>query len=359
MCTVLSYIDANGNAYTGRTNEYPGMQPDELTYYPAGTLIQSQTPLGRPGVSFRTKYAIFGATLKGMVANARQDTLHEAMNDQGLSITANAFTENGEAKVTAPDDCVLSAADFGTWALGNFKNVREVKEAVQNKVVDIWLPRVPSMWNLITPVHYALFDQSGEGIVVEFPDGVPTVYDNEVGVLTNDPPFPWHLKNMNNYAGLTNIDKNSGQFNRLVVKSPDSGSALASLPSINISAGRFVKAAFYSNFAAKAKDSKEAIQTLSHIMNNFDRPQNITIDEAGSTGKGESVATQGATSEVTYFTVLTDLTQRHFYIRTIKSINYTRFDITDLSQLQSTKVISFEQLNLNECLDGTKMFLNN
>ena len=36
MCTALTYKDANENLYVGRTNEYPGMLPDELTYYPVG-----------------------------------------------------------------------------------------------------------------------------------------------------------------------------------------------------------------------------------------------------------------------------------------------------------------------------------
>ena len=28
------------------------------------------------------------------------------------------------------------------------------------------------------------------------------VYDNPVGVLTNDPMFPWHLTNLCQYVGL-------------------------------------------------------------------------------------------------------------------------------------------------------------
>ena len=357
MCTVLSYIDANGNAYTGRTNEYPGMQPDELTYFPCGTKIVSQMPDGKPGYSFVTKYAIFGATLKGMVPNALQDTLHEAVNDQGLSITVNAFMENGEHQITDSARNVISIVDFGTWVLGNFKTVLEVKSAIEKSEVTIWLPRIASMWNLLAPVHFALFDTTGQGIVVEFPDGKPTVYMNDVGVLTNDPAFPWHLKNLNNFAGLTNIDKNKGQFNRLTVTSPDSGNALASLPSTNISAGRFVKAAYYSHFAAKAQSKEEAIQTLSHIMNNFDRPKNITIDEAGSAGKGEAIASASDTSEVTFFTVLIDLSQREFFIRTIKSINYTKFDLKKLDKITAVTVVSFDALSLNTSFDGTHLLM--
>ena len=84
-----------------------------------------------------------------------------------------------------------------------------------------------------------------------------------------------------------------------------------------MSADRFVKAAYYSNFAEKAQSPDGAILTLSHMMNNFDRPLGISIDEPNSAGIGESIASKNATSEVTYFTALRDLSQNHFYLRPI------------------------------------------
>jgi penicillin V acylase-like amidase (Ntn superfamily) len=349
------YQDANGNAYQARTNEYPGFQPDELTYYPVGTRIESSTPEGKQGVTFNTKYAILGATLKGMTPNAKQDTFHEAVNDQGMSFSANAFTYNEAGKITVPADKVLSAMDFGAWSLGSFKNVRELKQAIERKDIEVWLPPIASMWNLHAPIHFAYWDRSGEGIVVEFTGGKIVAYDNLVGAMTNDPPFPWHLDNLKNYAGLTNKDKNAGQFSKLKVSAPDSGGALASLPSSNMSPDRFVKAAFYVNYAKKAKTSEEAVQTLSHVINNFDRPLDITIDEPGGSG-GEAVASKQPTSEATYFTVMNDLSQSHFYIRTIKMINFVRFDLKKMSGIKSVKTVSFAALNSSSGFDGTELF---
>lgn len=356
-CTVLSYRDALGNVYTGRTNEYAGMQPDELTYYPVGTRIESMTPDGRQGITFQTKYAIVGATLKGLVPGAKQDTLHEAVNDQGMSFTVNAFTENSQPRLTLPADKVMSVLDFGAWALGNFKDTRELKQALARNEIEVWLPAIQSMWNLLAPVHFALFDRNGDGIVVEFSEGRIDTYENTAGVMTNDPAYPWHLKNLNNFAGLTNIDKNAGQFNRQKVAAPDSGGALRSLPASNLSPDRFVKAAYYSTYAAKAKTPDEAVQTLSHIMNNFDRPVGITIDEPGTGGKGESASSKQASSEATWFTVMNDLARGHFYIRTIRMINFVRIDIGKLSGLKNTKVVSFDALSRHQGLDGTDLFL--
>ena len=356
-CTVLMYRDANGNVYTGRTLEYAGMLPDELTYYPVGTRIESMAPDGRPGVTFQTKHAIVGATAKGLVPGAKQDALLEAVNDQGMSFTVNAFTDNSQPRLTLPADKVMSVLDFGAWALGNFRNTGEVKQALGRKEIEVWLPAIQIMWNMLAPFHFALFDRSGDGIVVEFSDGRINVYDNTAGVMTNDPPYPWHLKNLNNFAGLTNVDKNTGQFGRQKVAAFDAGGALRGLPASNLSPDRFVKAAYYSTYAAKAKTPEEAIQTLSHVMNNFDRPVGITIDEPGTGGKGESASQTRTTSEATWFTVMNDLARGQFYIRTIRMINYVRIDIGRLSGLKSVKVVSFDALNQHQGLDGTGLFL--
>lgn len=66
-------------------------KPDEPTYYPAGSTIESVTPDGKEGLAFNTRHAILGVTLKGMVPNARQDALHEGVNDQCMTFTVNAF----------------------------------------------------------------------------------------------------------------------------------------------------------------------------------------------------------------------------------------------------------------------------
>ena len=69
--------------------------------------------------------------------------------------------------ITMPADKVMSVLDFGTWALGNFKTTDEVKQALERGEVDIWLPHIESMWSLLAPVHFALYDRSGGAIVIE------------------------------------------------------------------------------------------------------------------------------------------------------------------------------------------------
>lgn len=357
-CTAMAVKDINGNIYQARSNEFVGQQPDALTYYPPGTRIESVTPEGKQGKTFNTKFAIFGATLKGMTPNAKQETIHEAVNDQGMSLTTNAFMGNKSPVITAAPDKVLSVIDFGAWALGSFQNVDQVKLALKNKEVDLWLPTMATMGNQIAPLHFAMYDKKGGSIVIEFANGIE-VYDNPSYVMTNDPPLPWHLQNLNDYADLTNIDKNSQRFNNFEAKAGSGGIALRGLPSNQLSSGRFVKAAYYSNFARKAKTPEQAIFTLGHIMNNFDRPLDISVDEpVKGTFSTVFSTTAGVGSESTYFTVLNDLSQNHFYIRTIDSLNFIKFDIKKMSDLKQTKVVKFKTINSVAKVDATALFLN-
>jgi penicillin V acylase-like amidase (Ntn superfamily) len=101
---------------------------------------------------------------------------------------------------------------------------------------------------------------------------------------------------------------------------------LAGLPSSKISPDRFVKAGYYVNDTKKAKAPEEAIQALSHATNNFDRPLDITMDAPGAAG-GDSVILKFPTSDATYCTVMNDFSRGHFYVRTIKLINWLRFDM--------------------------------
>lgn len=357
-CTVLAIKDANGNVYQARTNEFAGQQPDDVTFWPAGTRMESATPDGRQGKTFNTKYGILAVTLKKLVPGAKQDSIHEGVNDQGMTITTNAMINDLPLVVSTSPDKILAVTDLGVWALGNYQNVTEVKQAIENKEVEFWLPQIPSMANFKAPVHFALYDKVGGNIVIEFAGGKTAVYDNPAYVMTNDPPLPWHLTNLNNYAYLSNIDKNTGQFNSLKVAASDSGGNMAGLPGLETSVGRFVKAAYYSNFVQKAKTPDQAVKTLSHVINNFDRPIDISADKPGTASKAEAFAANKLSSESTYFTVMNDLSRNYFYLRTINSINFAKFDVRKLSSsVKQTTVITFATVNNFSSLDATELFL--
>lgn len=88
----------------------------------------------------------------------------------------------------------------------------------------------------------------------------------------------------------------------------------------------------------------------------LNRPVGITIDEPGHGSKGENIGAKVATSEVTYYTVLRDLNQNHYYIRQITMMNFVKFDLSKLTSIKSVKVVSFDALSKYTGWDGADLF---
>ena len=337
-CTALMVTDVNGKGYYARTMELPYTLPipSSLTYIPAATKVESATPSGSIGMTFNTKYSILGMT-GALVKGTKLPLLLDGMNDQGLSFSANAMIPSSAPPVGNNPAKIMSTNDFGTWILGNHKTVAEVKAAMLNSDTEYWLPPTAFLGNLALPLHYAIFDKAGNGLVIEFVNNKKNVYDNPVGVMTNLPEFPWHLTNLNNYT-FTNVNKNSGQLGKLQLQTADAGIALTALPSSQTATGRFVKGAFYSNYVQKGKTPDEAVNLLAHIINNFDRPNELTVDPAGSSGDGGKAKT--TSSEVTQWTVMGDLSRNRFYVKSINAMNWAMIDMAKLKNITQMKSVS-------------------
>jgi penicillin V acylase-like amidase (Ntn superfamily) len=350
-CTTILVTDASGRAYHGRTLEYSSLLPMDMTYFPAGTKVVSSAPSGEAGLTFDTKYPILGMSFQ-VVSSAKQVAFAEGINDQGVSFSANWLTGTDSPVVGKDAARILAASDFGAWVLGNFKTVEEVKEAMRNGQTEFWVPVSPLDPEAPLPLHYAINDKSGNSIVVEFTDGKVNIYDNPVGVMTNGPFFPWHLTNLQNYT-FSNVDKDTAQLGKLKIATQDGGIALSALPSAETSQGRFVKAAFYANYVRKAKTPDEAIVTLAHLMNNFDRPYDLTVDEAGGTGDG--VRSSSTSSEVTIWTTLQDLSRNLLYFRSIEAMNWAVIDMGKLKDVKQIKTVSTSDVD-KAGADSFKLF---
>ncbi len=355
-CTALLMRDNQNNPYAGRTMELTVDLPYLVTSFPSGHEFSSIAD-DHPALEFKSKYNIFAITMP----NGSLDDLKivEGMNEKGLTYSVLAYAAaSGPADKSAKNRKMLSAIDLGAWVLSQFETTDEVKEALAHKTV--LLTRLAPLHGIITPFHFVLHDRAGKSIVIEFSNEKQNIYDNPVHVMTNGPDFQWHLTNMNNYSFLTNLDQSTGKIGDLELAQPDSGIATAGLPSSNTSVGRFVRAAYYANFAERVSPDK-AIKVLAHVMNNFDRPRAISIDSKSSAGlQFDGINTDDGfdyKTEYTCWTVLGDLNQNQFYIRTYDSINFIRFDLAKLFAQSEMKVMPLDAIAKAETLDVTDLLL--
>lgn len=347
-CTSLTYFDAQGNAYHGRTMELGQDFPYQLVYLPAGQTLQSVVN-NTPGLTYTTQYALFVVTMPDRIPTAEAPLtpadlkVIEGINEAGLSFNLNAYPSVGGAQQQIDlTQAMLSVADLGSWALGCFGTVAAVKAALAEQPVV--LTSLDILKGAAAPFHYLLSDRTGASIVIEFHEGHMTVYDNPVGVMTNGPRFDWHLTNLSNYTYLSNVDQSTNTFGSLTVNQPDSGIATVGLPSSSTSVGRFIRAVYYTQYTEKATDPDAAVLALSHIMNTFDRPKGATTDPRTDGGGEGGVLSEGDT-EYTPWMILSDLSRARVFLRTYNGLNYTLFDLKQMAQTKAIKVMPLAHLD--------------
>lgn len=338
-CSSLAILDKNNNVYQGRTLELTADIPSWVTFYPKNTQFQKKAPNGENGINYHSKYEILAISTE-IYFDGDDHNILQGLNSEGLSFSANMITQAELSPINPENyDKSIPVTAIGEWALANFSTVDEVQKAVESGY--FWAPVLKNFGNLQSPLHYAFYDKKGGSIVVEALNGKLHVYQNPTRAMTNGPDFSWHLTNLNNYTQLTNIDRSSAVLGNINVIQPDSGIATSDLPSSDTSVGRFIRAVYYSSYAPKADSTQEAMNTLAHIMNRFDRTKNITADVMG-----ESQSTSKTLqTEYTVWTSLSDLTNGTMQVRGYNDINYSEYSI---SQFKDSNKPVFEMINVKK-----------
>ena len=321
-CTSLKINDIQGNTYHGRTLEFEEDLPSNVEYHPVGSQFTHKAPDGKTdGLSYTSAYELLWVSAP---SDYSFDVPMEGVNSAGLSASLNMKSDSELPELpTEQYGSSLHWVFLLEWALSNCGSIVDIK----NKIADI------SLWSVGTPsvdpsYHFVFYDTTGASLVVEVSGKKVHVIDNPTGVMTNGPEFAWHLTNLNNYTHLNNTDVNTSTMGGMNLKQPDTGISAAALPSSDTSVDRFVRAVFYTSFVQKSDNSDKSIIELSHIMNKFDRPKNMT-----GSFKGDKFST-----EFTVWTTLTDIQNKELYIRTYDSLNYQKFSMKELAK-EGKKVI--------------------
>lgn len=142
--------------------------------------------------------------------------------------------------------------------------------------------------------------------MLEFIDGEPRFYDNEVGVLTNSPDFPWQITNLNNYVNLHPGNAEAQRIGNVRIFPFGAGSGFLGIPGDVTPPSRFVRIAFYKATAPACETGLDAVLQSFHILNNFDIPIGIEHPE----GHAPDIPS------ATQWTSAIDLANRRLYYKT-------------------------------------------
>lgn len=201
----------------------------------------------------------------------------EATNEKGLSMAGLYFPSN--AYFFNPNDTKLNLTPYELipYFLGLYESVSEIKE----ELLRLNITNIPFSSDLpITELHWMISDKK-ECIVIEQTKEELKVYENKVGVLTNNPPFNYHLENINNYINLTSYYAENRFSNKVDIKSYGQGMGAIGLPGDPSPSSRFVRAAFNKLNSVCNDDEESSVSQFFHILDSvsFVRGTVITKEE--------------------------------------------------------------------------------
>ncbi len=278
-CTDFLLTDRNGDCVVGRSMEFAPDLKSEI-FVQAGRGQNCQSMIGqKKAFSWQQKYAILGINVFG-----NNQFVVDGMNGQGLSVEYLWFPGAKYPElVPGKMNNTINLYDVGSWLLGTCATVAEVEAKL--KGVFVFAPGF-SGGDLsgVLPLHLSIHDRKGNSLVVEFIDGQMKIMRNKVGVLTNSPSFDWHVTNLNNYVGLSGMDRNPDKFGGLALSPTGQGSGLSGLPGGYTPPARFVRIAFLKLFADVARDAEKNKNLAWHLLNTVDIPYGVIKTSDGHIG---------------------------------------------------------------------------
>lgn len=312
-CTGISMFSANGSYFQARTIEWAGSNLNSVyVVVPRDFSQTSYTPKGKNGMTFKSRFGYVGLSVQ------EKEFVAEGLNEAGLSAGLFYYPNYGSYLLYDEkyNSTTISDLQFVSWLLSQFASVEEVKANI-NKV------RVVSLMGgdgSEAAIHWRVGDSSGKQIVIEIEKGVPHIYDNPIGVITNAPGFQWHLTNLSNYINLTPVNPPAKEMYEFKVNPIGHGNGFLGLPGDFTPPSRFVRAAFFKSTAPILATPQETMMQCFHILNNFDIPIGMNFP------KNEIPDLPSATQ----WTSVIDLTNKEVYYKTFYNNAIRKIDLKEI-----------------------------
>ena len=250
MCTAITYkTDAS---YFGRNLDLEYTYDEKVTVTPRNFRFD-----------FRRKESIFSHyAIIGMATVVDNYPLYyDAANEYGLGMAGLNFPDNayfGEEK-DGKDN--ISPFEFIPWILSQCRNVEEAEKLLAK----INLCNINFSESLpVSPLHWIIADKEKAITVESVKDGLK-IYENKFGVLTNNPPFDYHVNYLSDFSNLTPYS-----VKNYLCKPYSRGLGAKGLPGDLSSTSRFIRAVFTKLNSVSDKGENESVSQFFHILNSVE-----------------------------------------------------------------------------------------
>lgn len=256
MCTAATY--QTKDFYFGRTLDYEFSYTEEVTITPRHYPFYFRSMDALPH-----HYAMIG------MAHLAADypLYYDAVNEKGLGIAGLNFVGNAVYREPAPGKDNIAQFELIPWILGQCATVQEARNLLER----INLTNIPFSAQLpLAQLHWIIADRR-EAITVESVAEGIRVYDNPVGVLTNNPPFPEQMFQLNQYMHLSPKPPQNLFSDKLPLHIYSRGMGALGLPGDLSSPSRFVRTAFVKMNSISGDSESESVSQFFHILGSVDQ----------------------------------------------------------------------------------------
>ena len=251
MCTAATY--KTKAFYFGRTLDYEFSYGDEVVVIPRGYRLHFRR---MPDIA--RHYALIGmaCVMDG------SPLYYDAANEKGLCMAGLNFVGNTAFNEPVEGRDNIAQFELINWVLAQCAGVDEARQLISrlNLTGEAFREDLPA-----AQLHWLLADRTGAITVEALPGGL-RVYDNPVGVLTNNPPFDQQLFGLNSYMALTPKEPENRFSQALDLQPYSRGMGALGLPGDLSSTSRFVRAAFTRLNSKSGDTEEESVNQFFHIL---------------------------------------------------------------------------------------------
>ena len=325
-CTGIILRSLDGATIAARTLEFGFDIKSNIVVVPPGTDITTLAwDPNNQGFTYQAKYGFAGANCLD------KPVVVDGINEKGLYFGAFYFAGNAlfETVNSGNKDRAISSEELGNWILSQFATIEELKTALPKQViVGTYIDAIKG----VAPFHYAVTDATGASVVIEYTKDGLQIFDNDVNAVTNNPPFDWHKTNLQNYVGLSPVNREPITAGGQELKPFGQGSGMLGLPGDYSSPSRFVRAVAFANTSVPAADASQAVFNAFHILNAFDIPKGA-IREADN----------NSLMDYTIWTSASDTRNATYYYKTFKSQSVECINVRQaIAGLDAPRVLPME-----------------
>ena len=251
MCTAIS-VTVN-NHYFGRNLDYEHSFGEKIVITPRNYPFEFKN-----GICLYNHFAIIGMALP----YKNYPLYFDATNEKGLSIAGLNFPDNAHYNKKINGKSNVASFELIPWVLSQCESVNDAKNLLINaNITDDAFDKNLSP----SPLHWLIADKYSSITIEQTLSGL-RLFENPVGVLTNNPAFDIQLFNLRNYLYVSPNDPKNKFSKKINLKPYSRGMGALGIPGDLSSMSRFIRACFTKLNSVFGNSETETVNQFFHIL---------------------------------------------------------------------------------------------